>query len=295
MRGFIRGAVSAGWLAAVLAAGCSAGAPARYQATAGTCFAFGKQALQRHITVTAVPRACAGLSHAQVNLAMARAIREAVGPQHKVAARRLAATESAYLAHLIVAVPPPGSAPPPGTAPPGTAPPGTAPLHGPAGQAVAPARKPVGLAFRLTALAAWIVTAAAGSYLLAGWLAPAGSLRSARAAGRPPAIVVSHVALAVAGLGIWIAFVAAGLPVLAWIGLGLIVPAGGLGMAALAAALPEPAASAGLPGMGLPPSARLARTAAPGRAPMPVIVIALHGALATATILLVLLAASGAG
>ncbi len=279
MRGFIRGAVSAGWLAAVLAAGCSAGAPARYQATAGTCFAFGKQALQRHITVTAVPRACAGLSHAQVNLAMARAIREAVGPQHKVAARRLAGTESAYLAHLIRAVPPPGTAPPPG----------------PAAQAVASARKPVGLPSRLTALAAWIVTAAAGSYLLAGWLAPAGSLRSARAAGRPPAIVVSHVALAVAGLGICIAFVAAGLPVLAWIALGLIVPAGGLGMAALAAALPEPAASAGLPGMGLPPAARLAQTAAPVRAPMPVIVIALHGALATATILLVLLAASGAG
>src|SRR5450755_1777640 len=82
MRGIIRSAAMAGWLAAagLLAAGCSVGAPAPYQATVDTCYAFGVQALDRHITVTAVPRACTGLSRAQVNLAVARAIRDVAGP-----------------------------------------------------------------------------------------------------------------------------------------------------------------------------------------------------------------------
>jgi len=53
----------------------------------------------------------------------------------------------------------------------------------------------------------------------------------------------------------------------------------GLGMGVLSAALPGPAR----PG------------AAPGRARLPVIVVAAHGMFATVTILLVLLAAIGAG
>jgi hypothetical protein len=44
----------------------------------------------------------------------------------------------------------------------------------------------------------------------------------------------------------------------------------------------------------MPTAAAAAEVAAPARAAMPVIVIAVHGALATATILLVLLAAIGA-
>jgi hypothetical protein len=41
--------------------GCSAGPPAPYQATVSACYAFAVQALDRHVTVTSVPRACAGL------------------------------------------------------------------------------------------------------------------------------------------------------------------------------------------------------------------------------------------
>ncbi len=48
-----------GLLAAVLAAGCSAGAPASYRPTFGTCYAFDLQAIQRQITVTSEPPACA--------------------------------------------------------------------------------------------------------------------------------------------------------------------------------------------------------------------------------------------
>ena len=139
-----------------------------------------------------------------------------------------------------------------------------------------------------------MVTAAAGSYLLTGWLA--GGLRRGitRAADMPPAIIVSHFALAAAGLGIWIAFVATEAPFLAWIAVGLILPIAGLGLAALAAALPEPAASSGPPSPSAPLATLVAQAAAPARMAMPVAVIAVHGILATATILLVLLAAAGA-
>jgi hypothetical protein len=305
MRGMIRGAAPAGLLAAILAAGCSVGAPGPHQATVDTCYAFGVRALERHITVRTVPRACSGLSHAQINLAVARAVRETVGARHKAVARRLAYREGAYLAHLITTVPAPRPAPP-----------------------VAPAGQSSDLAVSLGALAAWIATAAAGSYLLAGWLAGGGLRRRARATDMPPAVIVGHFALAVTGLGTWIAFVATGEPVLAWIAAGLILPATGLGMATLAAALSQPAASPGSasppaaspgsasPGSAspgpasagpasagpaspgpppeMPTAAAAAEVAAPARAAMPVIVIAVHGALATATILLVLLAAIGA-
>jgi len=269
-----------GWLAAalagLLAAGCAVGMPAAYQATPDTCYAFVVQALHRHITVTSVPRACAGLSHAQVNLAAARAVREVVGPRPKAVARRLAYQEGAHLAALINTVPPPGQEP----------------------LAAAPSRHSTGIPLSLAALTAWIATAAAGAYLLAGWLAHDGPRlrrrRRTRAAGRPPVVVISHFALAVAGLGIWIAFAATEMSALAWIAVGLILPIAGLGMAALAAALPEPAPSAWPPGQRPPLTTVIAEAAAPRRAAMPVTVIAVHGVLATATILLVLLAAIGA-
>ncbi len=283
MRGIIRGLAQAGLLAAVLA-GCAVGAPASYQPTADTCYSFGVQALERHVTVTTMPRACAGLSHAQVNLAVARAIREVAGSHPKAIARSLQYQESGYLAYLIRAVPP----------------------ARPVSLAIGPARRSTGWPASLAALAAWIVTAAAGSYLLAGWFAD-GVLRRrrGRATDPPPAIIVSHFAVAVAGLGIWIAFVATGVSVLAWSAVALILLAAGLGMATLVTALPEPAASPGPPSLSppslsppsrCPPAAgAIAEMAAPARRRTPVIVIAVHGVLATVTILLVLLAAIGAG
>lgn len=92
-----------------------------------------------------------------------------------------------------------------------------------------------------------------------------------------PITVLSHFALAVTGLGVWITFMVAGSPVLAWLAVGLIVLTAGLGMGALSTALSQPSWDA-----------------APTRAGTPVAVIAVHGVLATATILLVLLAAIGA-
>jgi manganese efflux pump family protein len=272
----IGGAAAAALLGALVVVGCSASPTARSPASASTCYAFGVRALRQHLTVTSVPPACAGLSAAAVNQAVDRAVREVVGPRPKAAARRVAYRDGARLAYLIRTVPP-AAAPPQAVA---AAPGSQTPL-------------------RLAALAVWVVTASAGAYLLWGWLAHVGlRRRPGRAAGVPPVVILGHFGLAVTGLGLWIAFVASGQAVLAWIAASLLLPIAGLGMATLVTALPEPAlpvepAEAGPEAGGGGLATRIAASATP-RVRLPVTVIALHGALATATMLLVLLAAIGA-
>ena len=259
--------MSCALVATMLAAGCSAGPVTSYRPTEQTCYSLAVRALQRHVVLAARPPACAGLSAAQVNMAVARAIREVTGPWPKAVARHLAYQDRAYLSRLVSVVPPSPSA------------------ASPAGpQAPAPARPSPDLPLDLAALAAWVLTAAAGVYLLAGWLVTwlAGLVRRPRrrrAADTATAFTVSHFGLALAGLAIWIGFVATDLAVLAWVALGMVVLIAGPGMGVLAAALPGPARAG----------------AAVGRARIPVIVVAVHGMLATLTILLVLLAAIGAG
>ncbi|MGH3395013.1 MAG: hypothetical protein ACRDPO_10005, partial [Streptosporangiaceae bacterium] len=106
MRGSFRSVASAGFLVALMLAGCSSAATAPPGPSAQSCSAFGVRALERHVTVTTVPLACAGLSQATVNLALSRAVRMVVGPRPRAAARRLAVREGAHLAYLIRTVPP---------------------------------------------------------------------------------------------------------------------------------------------------------------------------------------------
>jgi hypothetical protein len=260
----------------VLATGCAAHSP---PATANSCFNFGVQAIERHVIVTTTPPPCAGLGQEQVNESVSRAIRSAVRGLPKAAGRRLAEADSRYLAALVRPV---------GAGRPGS-------------PVVAPAARASVVAARLAALAAWIVTAAAGAYLLGGLL---GSARPWK--WRPDAITASHAGLAITGLAVWTAYVVTVAPALSWIGLGITFVIAGLGMATLLSgpadpgdlaapqASPDPAAepltTAGAP-TAVATSARVARKT--GRASA--YVIAAHGALATLTILLVLLAAIGAG
>jgi len=271
-------------LAALAAlAGCSAGAPAPYQASVSACYAFAVQALDRHVTVTSLPRACAGLSHEQINLVVERAVRDVVGPRSKAEGRRLAHKEAAYLGYLVTVAPPPRAPAPPVAAPAGR-----------------PAGRPAGLPLGLGALGAWVVTVAAGARLAAAWLAGGGLRRGyRRAAGVPRLVIAGHLALAVVGLGIWIGFVATGAAALAWVAVGVILSVAGLGMATLVGGLPEPAANTARPvavggaaSHGLPVEPG---TGAPALAGRPVIMIVVHGTLAASTILLVVLAAAGAG
>jgi manganese efflux pump family protein len=248
-----------GLLAVTLMAGCSSRVLVAPPGTDASCFSFAVRALQRHLTVTKVPPECAGLSHEQVNEIVDRAIRDVVGPQPKATARREAAADSRYLADLIRPVP------------------ASAPL------AAASASQPSGLTARMAALAAWIITAAAGAYLLAGWLTGERRRRRLAVTGAQRAVVAGHAGLAAAGLAVWIAFVATVTPALGWIAVGMTFAIAGLGMATLLTGLPDPEAA---------PATQI--TGPPARRP-PVLVIAMHGVLATATILLVLLAVIGVG
>jgi hypothetical protein len=139
--------------------------------------------------------------------------------------------------------------------------------------------------------------------------------------GVPRAVVAGHVALALTGLGIWIAFLVTGVAALAWTAVGVVLAVAGLGMATLAGGLPEghdettagagPAgaesagtrlassgsassrsAAAGQAGAGVLPSRMTAIQVPSGQ---PLALIALHGTLAASTILPVVLAAIGAG
>jgi hypothetical protein len=286
--------------AAPLAAGCAAAQPPPSRGTVAACYAFAVQALDRHETVTSVPPACAGLSHEEINQAVARAIRTVAGPHRKVVARRLAHREAAYLSYLVTVIPPRAQPSP----------------------VAAPSRPSSGSPLRLAALAAWGITAAAGAWLLAGWLARGGLRRRfTRVAGVPRAVVAGHAALALSGLGIWIAFLVTGTAALAWTAVGVVLAVAGLGVATLAGGLPEgrretaagagPAGAepartglassgsarsrsvaAGPAGAGVRPSRMTAIQVPAGK---PLALIALHGALAASTILLVVLAAIGAG
>jgi hypothetical protein len=56
-----------GLVLAGMAAGCS-GPPAVTASSVTSCFQFAARAIQRHVTVTASPAACRGLSQVEVNL-----------------------------------------------------------------------------------------------------------------------------------------------------------------------------------------------------------------------------------
>ncbi len=138
----------------------------------------------------------------------------------------------------------------------------------------APPAPPARLPARLAALTAWICTATAGAFLLAR--------RRAETDRWTRIVMISHGALGGAGLAVWITFLASSALPLAWLAVGITFVLAGLGMATL---LSMPS---GPPPPAQPPLPR------PGRRP-PVLVIALHGVLATTTILLVLLATIASG
>ncbi len=303
------GAVLAAALAALLAAGC-AGRAARPLVTVAGCAAAGAQAIEQHRTLVRAPAACRGLTQAQLNLAVAKAVYQAAGGRPKAAWRRLAAADAARLGRLVRQLRPAARAAP--AAPGAGGSPGT-------GRAVA-----------VAALVSWLLAAASGGYLLASWLAHGGA-RARR--GLSPAVVFCHFGLALAGLAGWAGYLASGSRMLAWAAVGLLVPVSGLGMATLAIGLPfgpgrtapaaaaagtgeaggvaapgaaaaggaaAPGGAAGAGGAAAPGGAAgtalAARLAAPARAARPpVLIIAAHGALAMLTLLLALLAAIGAG
>lgn len=135
----------------------------------------------------------------------------------------------------------------------------------------------------IAALVVWIITAVGGFVLLGRWV-QRGGIRQQQAGGAalPTPVVFSHFLLAATGLVLWIIYVLVDKQALAWIAFALLIVIALLGFTLLARwvqVVRDPA----------PAGADAAERS------MPVPVIAAHGLVAVATLVLVLLSALGVG
>jgi manganese efflux pump family protein len=141
----------------------------------------------------------------------------------------------------------------------------------------------------IAALITWLITAVGGFVLLATWIAR-GALRSPGGSTHfPPAAVFGHVLLAVAGLVVWLAYLATDSSGAAWAAFVILIPVALLGLSLflrwLAGRRRQVAAVPAGPAPAAVPAAATAEQA------FPVAVVVLHGLLAVTTVVLVLLAA----
>jgi hypothetical protein len=269
-------AIAAGMLAALFAAGCASQSAGTRLATVQGCARSAVYAIDQHRPVTRALAACRGLSKAELNQAAATAITTIVeGRSPKALRRRLAAEVAPLVARLITAVGPAPSVPR---------------RAYPQATGVPPGEGTSNAGISWAALGAWLAAAGSGGYLLGSWFIRRGTRRRGAAqTGAPPAVLIGHFGLAGAGLVGWICYLAAGWAALAWVSAGLLLPVAGLGMALVTLGLPGYlAGSAPVPGR-----EPAGRTGGHGRAP--VLLIAGHGLLAASTVLLVVIAAVGAG
>jgi hypothetical protein len=93
----------------------------------------------------------------------------------------------------------------------------------------------------IAAVTAWVLTAGIGVYMLRTWVTR-GGLRRQRATGVgvPPALVFGHAGTALTGLLIWAGFVKTSWDPLAWLGVGLVTTAIGLGVCTVTLWTPYP-------------------------------------------------------
>jgi hypothetical protein len=127
----------------------------------------------------------------------------------------------------------------------------------------------------VVALITWLITAAGGFVMLAGWIGRGGHRPgSGSRLGAP--MVFTHFALAAVGLVLWIIYLAADADGLAWAAFGLLLPVALLGFVMFARWL-------GTRGAAVPESR------------FPLAVVLGHGLFAATTLVLVLLTALGIG
>ena len=141
----------------------------------------------------------------------------------------------------------------------------------------------------VAALIAWIVTALGGFYLLGTWIQHGGPRRQIGTNSNfPPPLVFGHFVLAALGLIIWIIYLSTDKKGYAWTAFGLLIVIALLGFTMLIRWLPSYRTTTG---------GRVAQavTGGPAERHFPVAVVAGHGALAVATVVLVLLASAGVG
>jgi hypothetical protein len=138
------------------------------------------------------------------------------------------------------------------------------------------------------ALVTWIITAGGGFVLLSIWFARGGMRQEGDGGNRiRPPLILSHFLLAAAGLVIWIIYLAADKDWLAWVAFGVLVVVALLGWTMFFIWLQRRQARA--------TAVEGSVVGAPAEQHFPVPIVALHGALAVTTVVLVLLAAAKVG
>lgn len=161
------------------------------------------------------------------------------------------------------------------------------------------------------ALITWFAGVLAGLYMLTVWLIEndVTGQHAAPSQLRVP-VIFGHLTLAIAGLGVWVAYLVLDRDILAWASVGTLIAIILLGLTMFARWLPvyrapglptPPAVLAGpgwpagtaLPAGETPPAGQL--YAAPAESHFPVAVIAAHGLLAGVTLVLVVLTTLGVG
>jgi hypothetical protein len=106
-----------------------------------------------------------------------------------------------------------------------------------------------GLSLGIAALIAWLITEAAGAYMLVTWIISGGPRRQReRPGGMPPELVYAHAGLAATGFVALSGYLLTGWTALVWSAVVLLVPAIGLGISTVTVWTPFP----GPPTMGGP-------------------------------------------
>jgi hypothetical protein len=139
----------------------------------------------------------------------------------------------------------------------------------------------------IAALITWVITALGGFVLLGTWLSRGGLRARETGASRfPPGLIFGHFLLAATGLVIWIIYVVTDADALTWVALAILVVVAALGFTMVGRWRQDRAA---VTTVGRTDAAR------PPEQHFPVAVVYLHGLLAVATLILVLLTALGVG
>lgn len=137
----------------------------------------------------------------------------------------------------------------------------------------------------IVALVTWLIAALGGFYLIGTWIARGGA-RSGGTTRFPTVVPFGHFLLAAAGLVVWIVYVFADQPGLAWIAFVILLPVALLGFTMFVRWIPSYRARAAAAGV---------EAAAPAEQSFPVAIVVAHGLFAVVTLVLVLLTALGLG
>jgi hypothetical protein len=97
-------------------------------------------------------------------------------------------------------------------------------------------------ALALAAFASWLVTEVLGAYMLRSWIiSGAARHRGSHSDSMPVPVLAGHAGLAFSGFVCWVIFLATTSPVAAWLALGFLTPAIGLGISTVTVWTPYPA------------------------------------------------------